>query len=404
MSLKSKIVYNTAIQFGGRFLTSFVGFLTTLILARYLGAQNYGVYTKIYTLAAFFYLFIDFGLNAVYVRKHKDNLAKLGEIFVLRTVFFVISLMIIGLFLFLTQNLIFTPTQAIWALLFTPTILLFGYYTTLNIVFQLRLRYDLSVLAAVVGGVVGLALLLATIRLGLIYAIFSVVFGYLITVMLSFFFVSRISGLKYGALFQYSRGALLKMVHESLPLGVMLFLNTMYSRADVFVLSAIKGDSAVGVYQLAYKFFEFPLSFAAFFANSIFPHYIKIYEVNPARFWQVFKKATLYLVLVSFLFTLGAFLLAPLLGLIKSDYAASAKPLQILSLSYPIFFLTSALSWLVFVIKKEKHLVWIYGLSFLINVVGNILWVPHVGYFASSWLTVLGEVLVLVCLIKIVKI
>ena len=193
----------------------------------------------------------------------------------------------------------------------------------------------------------------------------------------------------------------LSLFKEALPLGAMLFLNTMYSRADVFVIAAISGDKAVGIYSLAYKFFEFPLAFAAFFANSVFPHYVVTYKTNQTHFWQIFKKATLSLVAVSLVFTLGGFILAPYLRLIKPEYALSGLPLQILVLSYPVFFATSALSWLVFILKKEKALIWIYGLSFGLNILANWLLVPQYGYLASSWITVVGEVLVLLFLIAI---
>jgi len=402
MSLRFKIVFNTAVQFVGRFFTSFLGFLTTLILARVLGARDYGVYAKIYTLAAFFYLFVDFGLNAVYVRKYKDDLGKLAQIFKLRTLFFVFSFVVILLFFLLSGNLIFTPQEKLWTLLFAPTILLFGYYTTLNIIFQLKLRYDLSVIASVIGGTVGLISLILLIPYGLIFGILSVVLGYFLTVIVAFYFAKRLGGVSLQNIKLSKQSGLLALLRESLPLGVMLFLNTMYSRVDVFVVSAFQGDSAVGVYQLAYKFFEFPLAFAAFFSNAVFPHYVKAYSGNRPHFWKIFRKATLYLVLASLVFSLGGFILAPYLSLIKTDYAPSALPLQILSLSYPVFFLTSAFSWLIFVQKREVHLIWVYGGSFVLNIVANILLVPHYGYLASSWITVAGEVIVLGALLVLI--
>jgi len=280
---------------------------------------------------------------------------------------------------------------------------LFGYYTTLNIVFQLKLRYDLSVVASVIGGLVGLGCLIILIPYGLVFGILSVVFGYLLTVLVAWFFAKRLGvNLSVGS-HQLISPAIRGLLKESLPLGVMLFLNTMYSRVDVFVVSAFQGDLAVGVYQLAYKFFEFPLAFAAFFANAVFPHYIKAYSGNRSHFWRIFYRATVALFLCSLVFSAGGVLLAPCLSLIKSDYAASALPLKILSLSYPIFFLTSALSWLVFVQKREKQLIWVYGASFILNILANIVLVPRYSYLASSWITVLGELLVLLMLVWLLR-
>lgn len=397
MSLKFKILYNTAIQFVGRFATSLIGFITTLILARSFGASGYGVYAKIYTLASFFFLLIDFGLNAVYVRRYQNDLSKLNQIFKLRGQIFAFSLLVILLFLGLSGSSVFKSQEKIWALLFVPTIWLYGLYTTFNIVFQLKLRYDLSVIAAIIGGLVGLLLLIPAVKLGLMPAIACLVVGYIVTVVLAWFFSRKLTKLALAPLAK--NGA--SLFKEALPLGAMLFLNTMYSRADVFVLAAISGDKAVGIYSLAYKFFEFPLAFAAFFANSVFPHYVATFKTNQTHFWQIFKKATLGLLAVSLLFTLGGFILAPYLRLIKPEYALSGLPLQILVLSYPVFFATSALSWLVFILKKEKALIWIYGASFVLNIFANLILVPQYSYLASSWITVIGEALVLLGLIML---
>jgi len=397
MSLKFKILYNTGVQFAGRFATSLIGFITTLILARSFGASGYGVYTKIYTLASFFFLLIDFGLNAVYVRRYQNDLSKLNQVFKLRGQIFVFSLLVILLFLGLSGSVVFRSEEKIWALLFVPTIWLYGLYTTFNIVFQLKLRYDLSVSAAIIGGLIGLLLLIPAVKLGLMPAIASLVIGYLLTVLVAWWFSRRLANFSLGPVAKSS----LSLFKEALPLGAMLFLNTMYSRADVFVLAAFSGDKAVGIYSLAYKFFEFPLAFAAFFANSVFPHYVATFKTNQTHFWQIFKKATIGLVIVSLLFTLGGYILAPYLRLIKPEYALSGLPLQILVLSYPVFFATSALSWLVFILKKEKALIWIYGLSFILNILANWLLVPQYGYLASSWITVAGEILVLLFLIVI---
>jgi len=403
MSLRFKVAWNTFVQFSGRFLTSIIGFLTTLFLARILGAKDYGVYAKIYTLASFFYLFIDFGLNAIYVRRFKKELTNLWAVFALRTLFFVASIILIALFFLATGNSVFTPQEKLWVLLFSPTILLFGYLTTLNIIFQLEMRYDLSVVASVLGGGAGLIILYFALQYGLIFGILALVFGYFLTFFFAYFFAKKISIFSLVKRSALNKNDMLRFLYEAFPLGTMLFLNTMYSRVDVFVLSAIKGDAAVGIYQLAYKFFEFPLAFAAFFANAVFPHYIVLYENNRPRFWVVFRKATLYLTLASFVFVIGGFILAPLLRFIKTDYAPSSLPLRILVLSFPVFFLTSALSWLLFVQKREKELIFIYGSSFLLNIVLNLIFIPYRGYIAASWITVFGEVLVLLMLIWKIK-
>ncbi len=412
MSLKRKIVANTLVQFAGRFATSFFGFLTTVIIARMLGASGYGSYAKAYTLVSFFYLFADFGLNAVYIRKHKNKLKHFSVLIKIRSLFFVVSVLLIAVFLLLSGELIFSSFEKLLVFLFVPTILLFAYQTSLNTIFQLELRYDLSVLAATSGGLlslllVGVALYFpgTVVSTKLVAVVLGIVIGYTLTVIAAFLLARRVArGYKLEFFSDKVKSeAAYKFIREALPIGAMLFLNSMYVRSDVLVLAVLQGNIAVGVYQLAYKFFEFPLSFATFFANSIFPHYIHVYGKNKRQFYQLFKKATLALLLTAALFSVGGALFSPLLPLVKSDYQASVLPLRILSLSYPIFFLTSALNWLLFIQKKEAYMVGVYGFSFLVNLSANLLLVPRYSYFASSWITLWTEVLVCFLLLLIVK-
>lgn len=409
MSLKRKIVVNTFVQFAGRFATSFLGFLTTIIIARVLGASGYGSYAKAYTLVSFFYLFVDFGLNAVYIRKYKQDLQHFPLLIKTRRLFFTVSVVLIAAFLLLTKNIIFTPFEKLLVFLFTPTIFLFGYQTSLNTIFQLRLRYDLSVLASLLGG--SLSLLLVAVALyfpdinsatRLLGVSSGVVVGYVFAVFLAFYFARRISPFSLK-LKKIKTTNVYKFVKEALAIGAMLFLNSMYVRVDILVLAALKGNIAVGVYQLAYKFFEFPLAFATFFANSIFPHYINVYNKDKYKFMKLFKKTTLVLLLVAVVFSIGGALFSPLLRFIKSDYQASVLPLWVLSLSYPVFFLTSAFSWLLFIKNKEIYMVAVYALSFTANLIANLIFVPKYSYLASAWITVFTELLVLCMLILIIK-
>ncbi len=400
MSLKWNVLYNTFVQFVGRFATSFLGFITTIILARSLGAAGYGTYAKVYTLAAFFYLVIDFGLNAIYIRRFKEDLKHISMMNAIRTVFFIFSLAVIFVFFVVTQQHIFTSREKWYTLLFVPTILLFGYYTSLNAIFQLKLRYDLSVLAAVLGGLVGVALMIITLSWGLSFSILSIVAGYAITVFLSYLFARKLTPFVFFSQ-PFSLYDMISFLKDAAPIGFMLFFNTMYVRADVFVLSAFKTNAEVGIYQLGYKFFEFPLAFATFFANATFPHFVKKFDENKKSFWKNFYQSTFFLLGMSVLFSIVGYFGAPLLSFIRNDYSASVLPLQVMAWSYPIFFLTSALNWLLFIEKRERSLVWIYAFSFVANVLANWYFIPRYSYMASAWITVIGEMGVLVLILGV---
>jgi len=403
MSLKTTVITNTLVQFFGRFASSILGFITTIILARSLGVEDYGSYAKIYALATFFYLLVDFGLNAIYIRKERDDTTRIHTLTSIRTLLFLLCCTIVIVFFAVSGQRIFNLQEQLLTGIALMTVLLFGYITSCNMVFQLTHRYDRSVLASMVGGSIGVGLLLLLPHtVG--YAVSSIAAGYAITTVLCYRFAHQLNHtLSFFPSITVARSSsyqqqLRTLFIASLPVGLMLFLNTMYSHVDIFIISAYQGNDAVALYQLAYKFFEFPLAFATFFANAIFPHYVALYQDNRSRFYQLFHKGMMGLFAVSVLFTALMWVIAPYIGLIRPEYTASIVPLQILSLSYPIFFLTSPLSWLLFLRRREWALVIIYGASFVVNVVANLIYVPMYGYIASSWITLLGELGVLAAL------
>src|SRR5260221_3166177 len=64
---------NTFYQFISRAISSFIGFLITIIIARSFGVLGYGEFTKITSYVALFYLILDFGLNAIFLNSERND-------------------------------------------------------------------------------------------------------------------------------------------------------------------------------------------------------------------------------------------------------------------------------------------------------------------------------------------
>ena len=92
---------------------------------------------------------------------------------------------------------------------------------------------------------------------------------------------------------------------------------------------------------------------------------------------------------------------APLISLVKTDFAASVGALRILALGLPFFFVTAATMWGLITLKKQNILAGIYGISMLINIIGNIILIPTYGFTAAAWMTVVGEGLVLLLSVSV---
>jgi O-antigen/teichoic acid export membrane protein len=401
-----KIATNTASQMIGRLITGSSTFIISLLIARMYGASGYGDFTKITTFVAVFYLFADFGLNAVYLRDKKNNLDNDIDWQTLFTLRIILSLM----FMFLTCIiLIFIPTGIssgytnsvkIGIILFAPSILFQSIIVSINAIFQEKLRYDLATLAAGIGSVVSLALvwfvtLIYVPNIAVSASLISLVIGLFATTIIGSLIIKKY--VKFGLAFDSKK--LYKLLFTSVPLGATLILNVIYFRADSFILTFTRSTPEVGIYGLAYKIFEYPLAIPTFFMNAIYPLLLNRLSLNQQliskNVMALIKNAGWLLLLSSICVCVLFWYMAPLVVYIKPEFSLSITPLRILTVGLPFFFLSSLTMWILVSLKKQTALMLIYGISMALNVLANLWLTPKYGYIAASIITVVSEALIL---------
>lgn len=401
MPLKLKIAFNTIIQLLGKAATAGVTLLITILVARTFDPQGYGDYTKILTYIAPFYLISDFGLNAVVLRKlstEEDqtetffaNLLGLRIIFSLLLIFLAVAILS---FLPPGQNQGFTPLVRLGIIIFALTIFTQAIFTTGNLLFQKNLRYDLSVLSAFLGSLVTLALVgfFVFTRSSLILIVVSYIVGGVITALLALGLLRKFVKVHPAFNFSYWR----EFLWVAWPLGLTLVFNLIYFRADIFILTLTRPTYEVGIYGLAYKFFELPLTIPIFLINSIYPLMLTYNHENPAKLKSLVKKIFYFLLLISAGLVVFSWIFAPLLTLIKPTFSDSILAFRILALSFPLFFLSGLSMWVLITLGKQNLLLLFYGLSMVFNVGLNLIYIPQFGYLAAAVTTGLTEAVVLI--------
>lgn len=400
MSVKKIVAVNTASQLLGKAIGAGTSFVVAFLLARRLGAEGFGDFTKITTFVAPFFLLADFGLNAIFLQK-KDDAPWWPRLLGLRLVgsalliFFTLAILA-----FLPHGVDqgYTALVRFGIVLFSPAILFQALITTANALFQKHLRYVHAMVAIAAGSAVTL-LLVAPLSIGVLSATIAVLIGTAATAIVSFVFAGRYAPLSVSVARQSIAGLLV----PSVPLGATLLFNLVYFRADNYIITLTRPTAEVGIYGLAYKVFEVALVLPTFFMNAMYPLMLSaksnnstMQQFNNQLFLRILKKSLFFLLLTSFILLLILWLAAPFLAFIKSDFAASAPALQVLSLGLPFFFLTSLTMWTLVTLKKQWTLAVIYGLSMVFNLLLNIWLIPAYGYMAAAWITVVSEGAVLV--------
>lgn len=391
------VAANTFYQALGKVATSGTGFIITILLAREYGVLGYGDFVKITTYVAFFYLLLDLGLNAIFLKEEDSKNYK--YLFTLR--------ILIALLILVLSNLIgfFLPYNKFLDIGYSNMVRLgilifsFSYFSQAIIlsssaIFQKTLNYYAYFKAVAAGSLLNLFLVGAFVlnKMPLLYVVFSFVLSGVLTAFISILLTRE----KKLIAFNYTYAK--KITIAAFPIAVMLIFNLVYFRADTFLLSILKSTNDVGIYGLSYRFFEFLIALPLFLSNSLYPFLLKN-KKNFRTFFIVVKQYFLIFSLIGILLIIPFWFISPFFTLIKKDFIFAVFPFRILLLSLPLFFITSLLQWTLIALDRQKFLMKAYLFSAIINVVLNLIYIPSGSYIASAIITGVSEFIVMTILI-----
>lgn len=389
-----EIFQNTTFQFLSRIITTGIGFILTILIARHFGAQTFGEFVKITSFVTLFYLFVDFGLNAVFIKENKN----FSNLFYLR--------LVLAVFFFTAANLIafilpynaktgigFSDFARFGIFIFSFSLFAQAVIFSTSAIFQKKLNYKIFMVSQVLGGIFNLFLISVLIFFAkpLSLVILSFTISSILTAIISLALASE----KIST-FDISLGK--RLFISSVPLGLMLIFNLIYFRIDILLLSALKPNVDVGIYSIAYKFFDFFVAIPLFLSNSLYPNMLENIN-NRIEFSHLFKNYFSIYLLLSFLIIIPVWFLSPMFSLISSEFAKADLPFRILILSLPVFFITSLAQWILIAKGKLKFLLYAYLLSAFLNIALNVVFIPQFSYIASAAITPLSETFVLILLL-----
>ena len=405
-----RVFYNAGAQILGKGFTAGTTLVVTLLVGRSLGPAGFGDFTKIFVFVGYFYTFADFGLNSIYIAqstlKNETGLFKvLVSLRLVMALVFVALALLVGFFLpyNAVENTGFSPLVKIGIAVASLTILTQALYTSANSLFQKKLRYDLSTVAATSGVIaILLTVFLASAKgASVIRFAQAYVFGGIVTVFVAYLIIYK----RWQILVfpKIDRVAFLNYLSKSWPVGLALILNLLYFRADVLILAWVRQPQEVGIYGLAYQFFEASLAVPIFFVNAIYPYLATVYKQNIGKFYKNFKFWVLVLLALSVIVSVFLILVSFLIPfLYDMRFVASQAPLVILASGIPFFFLSALLWHILIIYDRQKSLALVYGAGFIFNLTANLIFIPKFGYIAAAANTVISEAFILLLLAVIV--
>ena len=381
-------------------------FVLFLILINYFKPEEYAVYTLVWTQIGLFLPLLDFGTTSYGLVNIDDNYLiekKIKELFSLRfylsLITFSLTIVVAILFNYSANMLIpiILTSFVIFANMFSGTYLILSsikqksYLASLiSMLFQIGL-----VVSLIVGVLLTKQLMTVFIITFILYNLYS---------FINFILVKNVVGslsLKID-LKQWSI-----IIKKSFIFLLISLLAGFYSKVDVLILNFIKGKYAVGIYSAGYRFLDALMFIVSAYNISSMPLFSKLAkEKNVNIFKNKIKKDTVMVFVIGMFVALGFYFFTPIILPIvyKSTYFQSIQILRIIIFALPLILLTSVFLNSIYALNKAKTVIYIFLFQLVFNIILNFLFIPRFSFFASAYITLIGEALnTLICFIILRK-
>ena len=405
MSEVKNLFKNSSWMIISQTITSICGFVWTILIARYLGASDFGILSFAISFSSILNILLDLGIGTYTTRdisRENDLVSEyLGKLIPLKIVLSIFLIFISLIILILMGK---TYLTFIVSLIF----IIEAIFISLSGLLQGTLQAFGKIKYQAIGNIINSLLLLIFIfitiyfKLGLIFIACSYTFTYLIMfIYLYKNILNHITFPKFSIDYDFCR----KAIKLSIPFALTGFFYTIYFSIDTVMLSYLSGNYATGIYNASYKIITILTTFFPVYQTVVFPLMSKLFEGSKDILKLSYIKSVKYLLLIIMPITFGIVLYAtPLVTVIYgNEYLMSGPVMQVLVWTVSFLFINGAASTLLNASNKEVSVTKIYCIAAITNIILNFILIPLYSYHGAAISTVLSEILICFLTIHVVK-
>ena len=188
------------------------------------------------------------------------------------------------------------------------------------------------------------------------------------------------------------------MVGRSYPLMLNHLLATVFFFVDVPLMRQINGEEAVGWYNTAYKWINAINVIPSFFTFALFPVISRQIESNMDDARRTFRMSLKLMALIALPVAAVTTLLAHTLVSVLAGpefLPHGAIALQIIIWSIPVGWINSVTNYVLIALGQERVQVRAFVIAVTFNVVANLIFLPLYSYRAAAAITILSEIVLL---------
>lgn len=385
--LLKRIIKNFVSVLMGNISSKLIGLITAIILARYLGPEEYGQYSFVISFAYIFLVCSEFGTNELIVKNVAPNLSLAPKSFIhfllFRILFSIISIMILNL----TVYALGYSTKVLYCtLIFSTHIIFLAVINEVISFFKAFEKMEFVGVILILNGIIGLGLILIVVfsEASLYAVIVSRVGTYILGAGVGIYFLK-----KY--LFHFEIVTHFNLWNQTIKAALPFFLinlsDILYYKIDILILSKLKGDIFVGWYSIVANdlFFGF-FAIAVSLSTVMFPIYIKNYQESAKDINNSINFTIRIGIILGMGLSLGCFILAPsIITLIfGKQYLNSVIIMQILSLAILFLFLREPLGFALVAVCGARKMMNINMILLLLNAILNFIFIHLWGHIGAA--------------------
>ncbi|MFQ6114782.1 MAG: flippase, partial [bacterium] len=356
MSTVRRLFKNTSILILANGIQPIVSFYLVVVISRKMGVDGLGAYSTIFNYVAVFQIVAAFGLRSLMTRdiaQNKENAQRyLVAGSIIAVLFAIISAGLMVLLVSMLSNEPLVVRGTIYASLALIAASLADAYEGVISGFERLSRIGYAWLTE---NFVRVGISLWLIYKG--YGIIALVWVYVIMRYLKtcyyFYYINR--SLVRG-LGNVDWSFILTLIRQARTFALIVVCVTIYWKADVIMLEAIRSKEEVGYYSAAYRLLMFTFVLVDSFVNSLFPVISNYFKASASQFEVACKHSLRLLVLATVPISVALSLQAEkiILLLYGENFTHSVKVLQILIWALVPYAISQIFAYALVASNKQK--------------------------------------------------
>lgn len=393
MDTVKKISRNIFFQGISEFTVKGLQILALTYIARYLKEAEFGKFSFAVAFTTIALIFIDLGLNPLFVREISRKKELAGKYISHAVVIKSILSFAAFIAVILIVNLMGYPDdiRKIVYVMFASVILK-SFTDNFSSIFQAFEEMQWDSLLKIVRAVILTGLVFFSLAKG--YSLLTIVWMYAATEIIVLALCLVILFTKFiKSMVKVQKDTLAKLAFESLPFALTVLFYSIYFYIDSVMLSYMKGVYEVGIYSAAYSLTIALIFIPTIYINSIFPSLSKFYVNSIESLKFAYRKSLLYisigaLPIAAVLFFLSGEIIRLLYG---TAFKESVIVLQIISITIFFRFVSFVNAITIISMDMQKKRLYFQAFTALINIILNLVLISLYGYVGAAIATVLTE-------------